>query len=830
MGKIAESLKVIFENERVVFWFDDEEKMREQYEEINLEGVEKIVVANNEFKVKHRVIAGSPKDKLLLYFPLGEKPMEANWLLDLQLAHKVFHTDQEAMFLQELGLDYYFKDLVGSHIEFFQNKDRRQKLKDLLAEDDKEQDIEYKMMAVLFGTEYASLEAFIQSYANAFNDGNERIEKALERFNLKDRFWRDVARKFNYQSDSPAIYDFLLDVFTRNFSLTAAGKSGRESRILVSLWKDAISYQESFKALSDRIANDLNIETLVHQSDYKSIVEEDIFRLIDLKIVHDLIHQIVHESLSANDLQVIIKRRRNKYWYPEYKSLYACLLNAGYLIELVRKKSAIDFGSVEEGAVSYSTELYLIEYHYRKFIYHYRKTNNSVLSSLYEKVNKVYSNDWLLNSNDVWQKTIDKVEQWPTDSKHAQSQFFKLHVQPFIQKKQKVFVVISDALRFENGWELHNEIQAEQRYESDIDYMFTSLPSYTQLGMAALLPHEQLAITADSSVLVDGVSSIGIQGRSKILKDHSGARATAINAEDFMKMNAHTEGRAFAKDNDVIYIYHNHIDSVGDDKTSEVEVFEAVDKEIDYIKELLRKIANVNGSNIMITADHGYLYQHDAIEESDFASSEVKGELWKENRRFVIGKAGLEAGNAVKKFNGSQLGLLSDMDVLIPKSINRLRVKGAGSRFVHGGATLQEIVVPLLRVSKKREDTTKLVDVEIIKSTDKITTNNLAVPFIQKELISEKVLPRQIRAFVKADDDTQLSDIFNFTFSVNEGTERQRATTHVFQMSSIASGKYKNQRVTLVLEEPVSGSSKWKIYQEYYYTLNISFMNDFDDF
>jgi hypothetical protein len=32
------------------------------------------------------------------------------------------------------------------------------------------------------------------------------------------------------------------------------------------------------------------------------------------------------------------------------------------------------------------------------------------------------------------------------------------------------------------------------------------------------------------------------------------------------------------------------------------------------------------------------------------------------------------------------------------------------------------------------------------------------------------------------------------------------------------------------LEEPVEGTSKWKQYREYYYTLNISFTNDFDDF
>jgi hypothetical protein len=45
-----------------------------------------------------------------------------------------------------------------------------------------------------------------------------------------------------------------------------------------------------------------------------------------------------------------------------------------------------------------------------------------------------------------------------------------------------------------------------------------------------------------------------------------------------------------------------------------------------------------------------------------------------------------------------------------------------------------------------------------------------------------------------------------------------------------ASVKYKNQRVKLLLEEPVDGTTKWKEYKTFQYTLNISFTNDFDDF
>ena len=117
-----------------------------------------------------------------------------------------------------------------------------------------------------------------------------------------------------------------------------------------------------------------------------------------------------------------------------------------------------------------------------------------------------------------------------------------------------------------------------------------------------------------------------------------------------------------------------------------------------------------------------------------------------------------------------------------------------------------------------------------LKSTDRITTNILAVSFIQTDVVSEQVLPRTIRAVIRTEDGEDLSDQFRYNFDIEEGSERQREVKHMFQLSSKASGKYKNKRVQLVLEEPVDNSNKWKQYKEYYYTLNISFANDFDDF
>ena len=69
--------------------------------------------------------------------------------------------------------------------------------------------------------------------------------------------------------------------------------------------------------------------------------------------------------------------------------------------------------------------------------------------------------------------------------------------------------------------------------ENDGDtHLVTGLPSYTQLGMAALLPNEKLQINLDDSatVSVNGRNSAGTQSRSAIV-----AAGIAVAAEEILQ-------------------------------------------------------------------------------------------------------------------------------------------------------------------------------------------------------------------------------------------------------------------------------------------------------
>ncbi|MDR9367299.1 MAG: PglZ domain-containing protein, partial [Balneolaceae bacterium] len=245
--------------------------------------------------------------------------------------------------------------------------------------------------------------------------------------------------------------------------------------------------------------------------------------------------------------------------------------------------------------------------------------------------------------------------------------------------------------------------------------------------------------------------------------------------------------------------------------------------------DLIKKVTNMGGYNMIVTADHGFIYQNDPIEESDFADAEVEGDVVKANRRFVLGH-NLTYKDNVMAFDCNELGIDGDLQVLIPKSINRLRVHGAGSRFVHGGATLQELITPVIKVKKKREDTIKQVDVDVLnKRNNKISTNIQRVSFYQLQPVEGQTLSRTLKIQFKSEDGESLSDVFTYTFDSDAESSKEREVMHQFQLSSKASDKYKNQEVYLVLEEQVEGSNKWREYNKYPYEIRITFTNDFDD-
>ena len=63
-------------------------------------------------------------------------------------------------------------------------------------------------------------------------------------------------------------------------------------------------------------------------------------------------------------------------------------------------------------------------------------------------------------------------------------------------------------------------MQDDPKCTAKLDVMLGVLPSYTQLGMAALLPHRTLEMTDNFQILTDGILGDDLAARQKILQGH----------------------------------------------------------------------------------------------------------------------------------------------------------------------------------------------------------------------------------------------------------------------------------------------------------------------
>ena len=487
--------------------------------------------------------------------------------------------------------------------------------------------------------------------------------------------------------------------------------------------------------------------------------------------------------------------------------------------------------SAEEGVKRYVSSWFKLDQIYRKFIYHMQKSGQAtLLSDLFESVENRYNTNFLLTVNDAWQDQVAQLPEWQVPGYQKQIDFYRDEAEGFRRSDQKVVVVISDAMRYEVAEECLREIRKMDRFDAELKPMIGALPSYTQLGMAALLPNKDLTLAPDNSgsVLSFGQSTQGTSNREKILAmGRSGDRVKAMKADDFMALKA-DDGKAIFRDHDTLYLYHNRIDIVGDKLATEERLPEAAQGAIEDLTKLVRKLTTANFSNILITADHGFLYQHRPLDETDFSRADPTGdEILFKNRRFVVGR-GLNETAGMKKFSSASLGLAGDLDVLIPNSINRLRVKGAGSRFVHGGASLQEIVVPVIRVGKRRVTDVSKVEVQIIvPGRSLISSGQTAVTLYQAQPVSEKLQPREIIAGIYAADGTLISDEHHLTFDYRSENARERELPLKFLLSREADA-FNNQDVFLRLSERVGKTSHSEEYASHRFQLRRGITTDFD--
>jgi len=832
MKRIHDSLQQVFQRHRLVFWYDATGEWTETFQGYPDASVTKLAVAGNEFATKVRVVRDpNPEARFLIYIPKVRPADADNWLLDLLLQGYEYKADKASLALQDVGLPHDFLHLAEDHAPYFSNGKRVQALKELVGRDDQSADIRLKMMAVLAGTA-VEVDALLLHFLGVQTEKElihlDPVNACFAASSLVEPFWKEVKRWFGYNSSTPSLRDFAVLLFRAANPLDGQVPLHPHAKVFLQRWKDSQTHSLSFRQWSHQMERELQIATaLGGVEDRKSLGDSDTFEIFEKFTLHQLC-QTFAKGAAAPELRAVVQERRGSFWRTEHEHGYAALEQAVELRELLAA-AELSMDSVTAGVNRYVVSWWRIDQAYRKCTWNLRRYGQvQVMEQITQWVEKAYVNNFLLPLNDRWSDQVRELAAWDCPDVTTQRQFFSRYVQPFLTKGQKVFVVISDALRYEAAVDFAQRLRSANRWTAEVETLFGVLPSYTQLGMASLLPGRELAVDAGSAnVTVDGNSATGTANRAEILKLACGGKATGLQAEDFLELNTKTDGRTLMRDHEVIYIFHNVIDKTGDVPGTEGKTFDAVEQAFEELDLIIKKVANINGSNMLLTADHGFLFQQDDLDVRDATELPEAKEWTFRNRRFSIGH-GIEVDAKVKIFDSAALGLPGDWSAAFPLSLGRFPLQGSGKRYVHGGISLQEVVIPVVKIHKARADDTGRVEVELLRVPTKITTGQLSIALFQDRPAVAKVLPRTLRVGIFAKDGTSLSEIKTQTFDSKDPEARQRETSMLLVLSPAADA-FNNREVDLRLEDTVPGTSQIVTYKTHSIKLQKPFTTDFDE-
>ncbi len=822
LNQIHTALERLFheEGQRIVFWNDPDHEFFMTVPLLELDGVTTLRLDEvGALEAKIRLEREEPNGKFLLYAPTEEPDYEDDWLLDIRLYSRSFRADKASILLQELGLvNLHLRTHVSDRRKFFDAKDRLQKIKNLVAPDDAAADLDRKMIAVvakadqpeLFNLVRTIFHAWIEAGSELDLDNPPAVFGQIEKFDLDVPFWQMVKAAFGYEEENPTLKNFLLRLVLTDYAHHLKGdvpqsirglllpKTGWSNAVVcLALWRDSSSKGTSYDRLSADAAAILKIENHLPNLEIDQLSEVMTFLVVEKRIASSLRERVqtTADTINADDVRAIVTRRQSGHWASltvagstdaprqALHAVYDALVAAADFFALRNQhKSGFDYPTAAAMYGAYESELYRFDQLYRHFCESADMAEAagwSILKPLRADIEAHYVNWYLTNLALAWGKFIEPhdglLSKWQIESVSNQHRFYDRNVRPWLDEgdNRRAFVIISDAFRYEAAQELTTELNGKYRFEATLSSQLGVLPSYTPLGMASLLPHKTLAYKG-TDVLVDGKSSIASE-RDSILQSVGGL---ACKCDELMAKKK-DEGREFVKDKRVVYIYHNTVDSVGDDGKTEGHTFEAVRRAIDELAAIVGYIVNnLNGNHVVVTADHGFLFTETARVETD------KSKLNEKPDSTILAKKRYLLGPNLPDHDAAWHGKLSvtagadgDMEFWIPKGANLFHFVG-GARFVHGGAMPQEIVVPVVTVKhirgKSAQDTkTKLVTVQVLGSNHRITTGQHRFQLIQMEAVSDRVKPITLRVAVYEGEES-VTDIQTVKFESSSGNLDER--------------------------------------------------------
>ena len=767
LKQIVDKLNTEFtgEHRKLVFWYDDKGDFAEDIDSVELTNAKVYkLTKDNQFYTKYFLEKEDTSTNYLIYAPFPKPPVTENHLEDTMLYSKRFYADRASLLSVDLGIEEKYKPIIEKHIKFFGNKERLQRFYDLEIENFNEENILTGIMSAVCRTRTNSFDEVIRVLITEDNLTDNKFLEEFAKYGIEKEFWKLCEQQFGFSMDAPNLEKLVITMFVtyadryidaempKSWKKFISYKSGNIIAFLDNLMNN-ILYREKYDELSQYVAECLNASEELSKYEVEAFVDCDSFACIDVLMIRWIVSRLRAEDclaeIGGHSIFELCGIRAKMHFGSKYAFIYEMLDSAYWIVNNAQYEAPNGFRKIIDSYISGDC---LIDNHYRVFYLNYDKLENTTeFEDLRDLVENIYTNEYLGELLPKWNEGL--LEENALTCIPLQCNFFSKFVKSV---NVKTVVIISDAMRYEVGRQLYTKMMDNPKCSAKLQVMLSVLPSYTRLGMEALLPHKTLELTDDFREVVDGKYATDLAVRQAVLQSYE-PESKCVQFDDVKNLKGQ-ELRDVFTGQSVVYVYHDQIDNTGEHE--EDAVFEACEKAVDEIVKLIQKISTSgNTYRFIVTADHGFIYKRDKVPASDkIGGMSDSDRLVK--RRYIVSKKPVTEQGVCNIGLGYMLGNDDNKIISYSCSMNVFSTPGnAGLNYVHGGSSPQEMLVPVLDIKMdKGAVETRPAQIMLVSLVQKITNLITSLDFIQSDPVSDVVKSTTYRLYFISDNNEKISN------------------------------------------------------------------------
>ena len=720
------------------------------------------------FTIKYNLTHDWKDDKVILIFTGTQAPESQNERMDFPLygelkANMVYSEEDYLTFMQLRGLPDSFGPFISAHIAELQLSKYNSILEDYYAPGVFSIDVANRglLSGYMNATKLLSWDEIVIRLV-CWDANNSDKDKIASFFRLLK----------NNQDGTKALESYLMSICNATFEATAAKRMRRFAESfkynsitqhLTAIGADDYKalkvndsvllqrlnsfretafghpvYGQQFVQAIDKLASNIHEDKIIT---WYGVDAE--YALMTENLTWPIVGSILKEKAMTNPIESNEKLRAYSLRLPieaPIQEVIDFLSNACFLLEKMGGLGTLALKTPQDYITKYISEFYLIDSYYRQCNGEFKDIASTVpvyerLLAFKKYLDEEYSKKVNL-FNQEWLRCIKEAGVNPIDITGI------LHQQDFYNKKLKGIdakrvIIVSDALRYEVGIEILNSL-GDAKHVASIEPALAILPTETKYSKLTLLPHTDLRYDA-GTLFVDGDTLESTAKRDAQVKRYE-AGAVCIDFEEFSKLTQNQK-RELLKSK-LVYIFHDTIDSLSHDNPSKLAI--ACKAAVDEIKKLIPSLhATYNVANVFVTSDHGFLFNDLPFEDKD--KLKVDDQYEERKTRYYITEDSADVFG-VTKFKMEEASTMKNAGkiVAVPNGSTRFNAEGGGYQFAHGGATLQEMLIPVLYSHLRREDNKQPVGVTLLSTALTMVSSRLKFSLIQSDAVSEDFKERKI--------------------------------------------------------------------------------------